>query len=155
MASVAVQTLTASSMAAHKRLRTMASKTSAVSNSSQDCSICLNSIAVCPFLILCYLLNTDFRSPANHCLSRHVLTHGISNASSRFSPLHNIPSSSVRIAVPAPISKPMLKNPPQNGRCCKRTRRKTKPRSSQRQRLLPTRQPLARLPMTAMPWMSP
>ncbi len=70
-------TFTFSSMATHKRLRNMTSAASTASH-AQDCSICLNAIAVrtTSAQVVRYLLLTFTSSLVNHCLLRLVLILG-------------------------------------------------------------------------------
>lgn len=84
------------SVAAHKRLRTMASSNNAAGaagSSSQDCSICLNSIAVSSLdprwpmlqMILFFVCaNRIMYSRASRSLLHRALTHGISNVCDRY-----------------------------------------------------------------------
>ncbi|KAJ6784573.1 hypothetical protein PWT90_11271 [Aphanocladium album] len=115
-------------VAAHKRLRTMASGNTAAgaaANSSQDCSICLNSIAVCPLAQTCYRTPADLSSPANPYSSPPALTRGTLNASSPSSCRLSIPSSSAPTAAPEPTSRPTSKSPLKNGKCLTSRKRMT------------------------------
>jgi E3 ubiquitin-protein ligase DMA1/2 len=111
------------SMTTHKRLRNMTKSTDADSSvkSSQDCSICLNSIAVSisfPFNFLLELrvwhlqqLTLVSRPPshASACSSRLAHTPGTTSAFGLSSHHRNILSSFAPIAVPPPISRPKLR----------------------------------------------